>query len=134
MRIRIDGVDPEMIPVIIGSCIGSFILIATAAWFTATCIKGVKDLDVEDGKSNAYINTTYDPDNPDDEGKNESGPSTSEKKDVEEAEESPCGSGETTGEKDVKAPDYEDVTDKPSGSEDKVKDEDEKEDVNEDVK
>eukprot|EP00057_Strongylocentrotus_purpuratus_P006238 XP_011660712.1 PREDICTED: MAM and LDL-receptor class A domain-containing protein 1 [Strongylocentrotus purpuratus] len=144
--IRIDGVDPEMIPVIIGSCIGSFILIATAAWFTATCIKndgyrrkaeaveGVKDLDVEDGKSNAYINTTYDPDDPDDEGKNEAGPSTSEKKDVEEAEESPSGSGETTGEKDVKAPDYEDVTDKPSGSEDKVKDEDVKEDVNEDVK
>eukprot|EP00057_Strongylocentrotus_purpuratus_P025237 XP_011679711.1 PREDICTED: MAM and LDL-receptor class A domain-containing protein 1 [Strongylocentrotus purpuratus] len=144
--IRIEGVDPEMIPVIIGSCIGSFILIATASWFTATCIKndgfrrkaeaieGVKNLDVEDGKSNAYINTIYDPDDPDDEGKNEAGPSTSEQKDVEEAEEPPCGSGETTGEKDVKAPDYEDVTDKPSGSEDKVKGEDVKEEVNEDVK
>ncbi|XP_071506102.1 uncharacterized protein [Diadema antillarum] len=71
---EIYGVDPEMVPVIIGSCIGSFILIVTATWFTATCIRqdGFRkkketqvDVESKDGPgsgSSAYVNTTYEPD------------------------------------------------------------------------
>ncbi|XP_041464842.1 MAM and LDL-receptor class A domain-containing protein 1-like [Lytechinus variegatus] len=155
--IRIDGVNPEMIPVIIGSCIGSFILIVTAAWFTATCIKndgyrrkeqvieGTKNIDAEEGESNAYVNATYNPEDPDDEGKNVPGPSGLDKeKRVEVEKEVLAGSdvkekttsddlGEPSEVKGVKTHDYEDVKPKPSSSENKTEDQEKRGDVVEDV-
>ena len=70
----VDGINPETIPIIIGSCVGAFILIVTAAWFTATCIKkdgyrrsdsDVKDYEAGekiDGQASMYVNESFDPD------------------------------------------------------------------------
>lgn len=164
LDIRTEGVNPEMIPVIIGSCIGSFILIVTAAWFTASCIRtdgfskkphaidGIKTLDVEEGGVNTYVNTTYDPDDPDDDGKNDAGSSTSAtvSKGEEVVEEIPKGleekddgmkdaetkekMGESSGEKGEKQSTNEEDISKPSCSGVKEVQENVSEDVKEVVK